>query len=186
VRCVGICGMGCPTAVEELLAERGVTVDHVTVYRWVVQTFTPEFVDAARASRYSVGDRWFVEETHIKVPGRWTYLDRAVDQYGQVIDVLVSERRDAGAARALFSRALNVGPAPVEVTTDRAAVYPRVLDELLPGRAAGAQRYRCEHRKVASNARSESPDAQDLVQMQPRLRAPAEVAVQNRWAMASC
>src|SRR6476660_7116628 len=47
--------------VEELLAERGVEVDHVSVYRWV-QTFTPEFIDAAPPSRYSVGDRWFVDE----------------------------------------------------------------------------------------------------------------------------
>jgi IS6 family transposase len=54
----------------------------VTVYRWV-QTFTPEFIDAARASRHAVGDRWFVDETYVKVAGRWTYLYRAVDQHGQ-------------------------------------------------------------------------------------------------------
>ena len=58
--------------VEELLAERGVEVDHVSVYRWV-QTFTPEFIDAARPSRHSVGDRWFVDETYVTVAGRWTY-----------------------------------------------------------------------------------------------------------------
>ena len=80
--------------VEELLAERGIEVDHVTVYRWV-QTFTPEFIDAARPARHATGDRWFVDETYVKVAGRWTYLYRAVDQHGQVIDVLVSERRDA-------------------------------------------------------------------------------------------
>jgi IS6 family transposase len=68
--------------VEELLAERGVTVDHVTIYRWV-QTFTPEFIDAARVSRHAVGDRWFVDETYVKVAGRWTYLYRAVDRRGQ-------------------------------------------------------------------------------------------------------
>ena len=64
--------------VEELLAERGVQVDHVTIYRWV-QTFTPEFIDAARPSRHATGDRWFVDETYVKVAGRWTYLYRAVD-----------------------------------------------------------------------------------------------------------
>ena len=74
--------------VEELLAERGIEVDHVTVYRWV-QTFTAEFIDAARPSRHSVGNRWFVDETYVKVAGRWTYLYRAVDQHGQVIDVLL-------------------------------------------------------------------------------------------------
>ena len=76
--------------VEELLAERGIEVDHVTVYRWV-QTFTPEFIDAARPARHAAGDRWFLDETYVKVAGRWTYLYRAVDQHGQVIDVLVSD-----------------------------------------------------------------------------------------------
>lgn len=117
--------------VEELLAERGVEVDHVTVYRWV-QTFTPEFIDAARPARHSTGDRWFVDETYVKVAGRWTYLYRAVDQHGQIIDVLVSTRRDAGAARQFFARALRFGPSPVEVTTDRAPVYPRLIEALEP------------------------------------------------------
>jgi transposase, IS6 family len=118
--------------VEELLAERGIDVDHVRVYRWV-QTFTPEFIDAARPARRATGERWFVDETYVKVAGRWTYLYRAIDQYGQVIDVVLSERRDGAAARAFFTRALTRGPAPAEVTTDRAPVYPRVLDDLVPG-----------------------------------------------------
>ena len=84
--------------VEELLTERGVEVDHVTVYRWV-QRFTPLFADAARPLRHAAGDRWFVDETYVKVAGRWRYLYRAVDQYGQVIDVLLSEQRDTAAAR---------------------------------------------------------------------------------------
>jgi IS6 family transposase len=115
--------------VEELLAERGITVDHVTIYRWV-QTFTPEFIDAARPARHAAGDRWFVDETYVKVLGRWTYLYRAVDQHGQVIDLLLSTRRNAAAARAFFTRALRRGPSPVEVVTDRAPVYPRVVDEM--------------------------------------------------------
>jgi transposase-like protein len=78
--------------VQELLAERGLEVDHVTVYRWV-QRFTPLFADAARPLRHATGDRWFVDETYVKVAGRWRYLYRAVDQYGQVIDVLLSEQR---------------------------------------------------------------------------------------------
>jgi transposase-like protein len=57
--------------VEELLAERGIEVDHVTVYRWV-QTFTEEFLDAARPARHASSDRWFVDETYVKVAGRWT------------------------------------------------------------------------------------------------------------------
>ena len=59
--------------VEELLAERGIQVDHVTVYR-SVQRFTPLFADAARPFRHATGDRWFVDETYVKVAGRWRYL----------------------------------------------------------------------------------------------------------------
>ncbi len=117
--------------VEELLAERGITVDHVTIYRWV-QRFTPEFIEAARPCRHVPGDRWFVDETYLKVAGQWTYIYRAVDQHGQVIDVLLSARRDLAAARRFFARALRAGTVPVEVTTDRASVYPRVLDEMVP------------------------------------------------------
>jgi transposase-like protein len=116
--------------VEELLAERGVTVDHVTVYR-SVQRFTPELIEAAKPCRHAPGDRWFADETYLKIAGKWTYLYRAVDQHGQVIDVLLSVRRDLAAARLFFTRALRAGTVPVEVTTDRAPVYPRVLDELV-------------------------------------------------------
>jgi transposase-like protein len=126
--------------VEELLAERGVDVDHVTVYRWV-QRFTPEFVEVARPRRHCHGDRWFVDETYGKVAGRWTYLYRAIDQHGQVIDVWLSRKRDLAAARAFFTHALTTGPVPVEVTTYRAPVYPRVLDELIPVALHVTQQY---------------------------------------------
>ncbi len=84
--------------VEELLAERGIEVDHVTVYRWV-QRFAPLLVDAARFTRHSPGDRWFVDETYLKVNGVWRYVYRAIDQHGQVIDVLASDKRDLTATR---------------------------------------------------------------------------------------
>jgi transposase, IS6 family len=117
--------------VEELLAERGVTVDHVTVYRWV-QRFTPEFIEAVRFCRHAPGSRWFADETYVKVAGGWTYLYRAIDQHGQVIDVLLSQRRDLAAARRFFTRALRVDTIPAEVTTDRAPAYPRVLTRWSP------------------------------------------------------
>ena len=118
--------------VEELLAERGIEVDHVSIYRWV-QRFAPEFAEAARARRHVVGDRWHVDETYLKVNGTWRYLFRAIDQFGQVIDVFLSPRRNAEAARRFFARALDrTRTSPAEVTTDRYRVYPRVLEELLP------------------------------------------------------
>jgi transposase-like protein len=118
--------------VEELLVERGIEVDHVTVYRWV-QRFTPLLAEAARPCRHAAGDRWLVDETYVKVAGRWRYVYRAIDQFGQVIDVLVSPRRDVSAARRFFQRAIGAtSVAPVEVVTDRAPAYAVVLDELLP------------------------------------------------------
>jgi transposase, IS6 family len=125
---------------EELLAERGIEVDHVTVYRWV-QRFTPLLVDAARPCRHVPGDRWFADETYVKVAGRWVYLYRAIDQYGQVIDVLVSEKRDLAATRRFFARALDHGTHPSEVTTDNASAYSRVLDELVPAACHLTERY---------------------------------------------
>ena len=125
--------------VEELLAERGVEVDHVTVFRWV-QRFTPLLADAARFARHAPGDRWFVDETYVKVNGVWRYVYRAVDQYGQVIDVLVSARRDAAAARRFFR-----GRCHVEGDTGRGG-HRRRPD--LPGRARRAGRRR---RGITSN-----------------------------------
>ena len=126
--------------VEELLAERGITVDHVTVYRRV-QRFTPEFIEAARPARRAPGDRWFADETYVRVAGRWTYLYRAIDQHGQIIDVLLSDRRDLAAAQRFFTRALRAGTFPAEVTTDRAPAYPRVPGELIPSALHTVERY---------------------------------------------
>ena len=74
-----------------------------------------------------------MDETYVKVAGRWVYLYRAVDQFGQVIDVYASARRDSEAARRFFERARNsTGVTPSEVITDRAPTYPAVVDELWP------------------------------------------------------
>jgi transposase-like protein len=127
--------------VEELLTERGVEVDHVTIYRWV-RRFTPLLVDAARPCRHLVGNRWFVDETYVKVAGRWRYVYRAVDQFGQVIDVFASPCRDVEAARRFFKQAIGVTKVtPAEVTTDHAPVYPSVLEELLPAVWHSTERY---------------------------------------------
>ena len=116
---------------EEILAERGIDVDHVTLFRWV-QRFTPELIDAARPRRHAVGDRWFVDETYVKVNGIWRYVYRAVDQHGQVIDVYVSKHRDIPWARRFFTTSLAAHRAPVEVITDRAPALANVIEELIP------------------------------------------------------
>jgi transposase-like protein len=144
--------------VEELVAERGIEVDHVTVYRWV-QRFTPLLVDAARFVRHSPGDRWFVDETYVKVNVIWRYVYRAIDQHGQVIDVLVSIRRDAQAARRFFTRALRtLKVIPSEVVTDAAPVYPAVLDDVLPSAWHHVEQY------------ANNPVEADHAQLKRRLR----------------
>jgi transposase-like protein len=138
--------------VEELLAERGIEVDHVTVHRWV-RRFSPLLVDAARFGRHRVGDRWHVDETYVKVAGRWVYLYRAVDQGGQVIAVYASARRDSEAARRFFHRARSTtGVVPVEVITDWAPTYPWVVDELWPAAWHHVERY-AHNRVEADHAR---------------------------------
>jgi IS6 family transposase len=116
---------------EELLAERGIEVDHVTLYRWV-QRFTPLLIDAARPCRHAVGSRWFVDETYVKVAGTWRYVYRAVDQHGQVIDVYVSPRRDITSARMFFTTALTAHGEPDDVVTDLAPALGHVINNLLP------------------------------------------------------
>jgi transposase, IS6 family len=71
-----------------------------------VQRFTPLLADAARFARHAPGDMWSVDETYVKVNGVGRYVYRAIDQHGQVIDVLLSVRRDASAARRFFTHAL--------------------------------------------------------------------------------
>jgi IS6 family transposase len=83
-----------------------------------------------------------VDETYVKVAGVWRYVYRAIDQYGQVIDVLMSARRDAVTARRFFTRALTtLKTAPVEVVTDAAPVYPAVLSDLVPAAWHHVERY---------------------------------------------
>lgn len=143
--------------VEELLAERGIDVDHVTIYRWV-QRFTPLLIDATRPCRHAVGDRWFVDETYVKVAGVWRYVYRGVDQHGQVIDVYVSKRRNIGAATTFFNRALEDHGRPAEVTTDLAAPLLRVIDELIPDAIHDTEQYannrvECDHGRLKARLR---------------------------------
>src|SRR3954465_8314647 len=90
--------------VKELPAERGIEVDHVTVYRGV-QRFPPLLADAARFARHSPGDRWFVDETYVKVNGAWRYVYRAVDQHARSSTYCSPSTETPRAARRFFTRA---------------------------------------------------------------------------------
>jgi transposase-like protein len=108
--------------------------------------FTPLLAEAARPCRHPVGDRWQADETYVKVAGRWRYIYRAIDQFGQVVDVFVSPRRDAKAARRFFEQAIGTTKrTPAEVVTDKAAAYPAMLEELLPAAWHRTDRYANNH-----------------------------------------
>ena len=118
--------------VAEWLAERGITVDPSTIYDWV-RTFTPRFIEAARRHRHPLGRKWRGDETLFKIGDRWRYAFRAIDEHGQIIDVLLSDHRDAASARAFFEHALTSAEVtPTRVTTDKAKCYPPALRAVLP------------------------------------------------------
>ncbi|MCS4320837.1 transposase-like protein, partial [Serratia sp. BIGb0234] len=120
---------------EEMMAERGIFVDHSTLHRWVIR-LVPSLDKAFRRSKRSVGRRWRMDETYIKVKGQWKYLYRAVDTSGQTIDFMLTAKRDAAAALRFFRKAIRQA---VEEIWRGAVIrllrgsYERVSPGTLPG-----------------------------------------------------
>src|SRR5437868_5394393 len=90
---------------EEIMAERNVRVDHVTIWRWI-QRYAPELTQRSRPRLRRTNGSWRVDETYLRVAGKWTYLYRAVDSTGATIDFLLSARRDVAAVKRFFQKAL--------------------------------------------------------------------------------
>jgi transposase, IS6 family len=116
---------------ELMLQDRGVTVDHTTLFRWI-QAYAVELDKRIRPHLRRSNGSWRVDETYVKVKGRWTYLYRAVDSRGQTIDFLLSARHDAEAAKRFFRKALaqphTVNPRSISV--DKNAAYPKAAAEM--------------------------------------------------------
>jgi putative transposase len=112
--------------IEELMAERGVSVDHATVNRWVVK-FSSLLLKAARIRRTAGGKSWRMDETYIKVRGQWKYLYRAVDKEGDTVDFLLTAKRDKAAALRFLRRAIDGNGAPRKVTIDRSCANAAAL-----------------------------------------------------------
>src|SRR5512142_3288290 len=91
---------------EEMMAERGLRVDHTTIYRWV-QRYAPELEKRCRAHLKATNDSWCVDETYVKIKKTWMYLYRAVDSQGHTLEFRLSPTRDAEAAKRFFVKALH-------------------------------------------------------------------------------
>ena len=128
---------------EEMVLERGLRVDHTTIFRWV-QRYAPEFEKRCRPHLKPCNDSWKVDETYIKIKKVWMYLYRAVDSEGNTLEFLLSPTRDAEAAKRFFVKALHSSAssvshsgkikdrrgAPRVINVDKNAAYPKAITEL--------------------------------------------------------
>jgi transposase-like protein len=116
---------------EEMMRERGLSVDHTTIYRWV-QAYAPEMEKRIRPHLTPINDSYRVDETYVKIKGKWSYLYRAVDSTGQTIDFMLSAKRDARAAKRFFRKMLKLPrhSSPRVINVDQNRAYPPAVEEL--------------------------------------------------------
>ena len=131
---------------EEMMAERGLNLDHTTIYRWV-QRYAPELEKRCKPHLKQTNDSWRVDETYIKVKGQWLYLYRAVDSAGNTLEFLLSHTRDIIAAKRFFRRTLGAPHimTPRVINVDQNPAYPKAVAEL---KAEGQLPQGCQLRPV--------------------------------------
>jgi putative transposase len=102
---------------EEIMAERGISVDHATIHRWIVR-YSPELLEQFNKRKRAVTGRWHMDKTYIKVRGRWLYLYRAIDSNGDTVEFLFSEKRNLTAAKRFLRKALKRHGRPERIVID--------------------------------------------------------------------
>ena len=116
--------------IEELMAERGVNVDHSTINRWVIK-YSPKLeAEFNRKYKRTIGSSWRMDETYIKVKGKWCYLYRAVDKSGATIDFMLSKNRDEAAAKRFFNKAIGYSGRPEKITIDKSGANNAALKSI--------------------------------------------------------
>ena len=118
---------------EEMMAERGVSVDHSSINRWAIR-FLPLIEKVARKHKRPVGASWRMDETYIKVKGVWKYLYRAVDKQGKTVDFLLTAKRDMAAAKRFFDKAMQTNGDPEKVAMDKSGANKAAIDSINAGR----------------------------------------------------
>jgi transposase-like protein len=131
---------------EEIMLERGLHVDHTTIYRWV-QQYAPELEKRCHPHLKPTTDSWRVDETYIKIKKEWMYLYRAVDSEGNTLDFWLSSTRDGEAAKHFFVKTLSAShtSSPRVINVDKNAADPKAFNDL---KAAGIISERCEFRII--------------------------------------
>lgn len=113
--------------IEEMMQERGVVVDHVTVHRWAIKIL-PVLAGVLRRRKRPVGPSWRMDETYIKISGEWKYLYRAVDKVGDTVDFLLTAKRDLAAARRFLERAIGLHDVPETITIDKSGANTAAIE----------------------------------------------------------
>ena len=119
---------------EEMMEERGISVDHSTINRWAIR-FLPLIEKLSRKHKRKVGISWRMDETYIKVKGVWKYLYRAVDKEGKTVDFLLTAHRDMATARRFFEKAMRENDAPEKIAMDKSGANKAAIDEINGGMA---------------------------------------------------
>ena len=134
---------------EDLLAQRGVTVTYETIRQWC-QTFGPDYARTLRRRRGRMGDTWYLDELFVTIRGRRQYLWRAVDQDGDVIDILVQSRRDRHAAARFFRKLLKrQGRGPLRLVTDKLRSYSAAHRIVMPSVMHSTRQYENNRAEVS-------------------------------------
>ena len=184
-----------------MMTERGVAVDHSTIYRWV-QHFAPEMERRLRWQwRRPQSRSWRIDETYVKVRGQWAYLYRALDKLGNTIDFYLSSTRNTKAAKRFLGKALNGlkdWEQPEVLNTDKAPTYAGAIAELkAEGKCPNETRHRqvkylnnvveADHGKLklAAPARARLQDAEDGLRHDQGLRGDARAAQGPSWDIRS-
>jgi putative transposase len=135
--------------VEDLLAERGVTVSYESIRQWCLQ-FGPEYARMLKRRRGRLGDTWYLDEVFITIRGERYYLWRAVDQDGDVIDILVQRRRDRQAAKRFFRKLLKgQGAVPRKMVTDKLRSYSAARRIVMPSATHSTEQYENNRAEVS-------------------------------------
>jgi transposase-like protein len=129
---------------EEMMAERGVLVDHATVHRWALKML-PVLAAVLRRRKLPVGKSWRVDEINVLVGGQWRYLYRAVDKVGQTVDFLLTAHRDVAAARRSFERAIDLHDVPEKITIDKSGANTAAVLALVADSGVDIELRQCKH-----------------------------------------